>query len=63
MSSESLIEQLYRLLESLTDRDDCWFDHDGGCQAHGYLSLKPGEMCPHAEAKQLLGWEGRRNAE
>lgn len=42
------------LLRSLVDEDDCWFDHHGGCQAHGYLSLEPGEKCPHAEAKELL---------
>lgn len=42
------------LLQSLTDPDDCWFDHHGGCQAHGFLSLEPGELCPHAEAKQVL---------
>lgn len=42
------------LLRSLVDEDDCWFDHHGGCQAHGYLSLKPGEQCPQSEAKELL---------
>jgi hypothetical protein len=42
------------LLRSLTDPDDCSFDHHGGCQAHGFLSLEPGELCPHAEAKQVL---------
>lgn len=42
------------LLRDLVDEDDCWFDHGGGCQAHGYISLKPGELCPNAEAKQLL---------
>jgi len=24
----------------------CRFDHHGGCQAHGYLRLDPGERCP-----------------
>lgn len=42
------------LLRSLVDKDDCWFDHHGGCQAHGFLSLEPGQLCPHEEAKQLL---------
>jgi hypothetical protein len=52
--------QLRRLAaDFVVDEDDCWFDHHGGCQAHGYLSLEPGELCPHAEAKQLLAeWEG-----
>lgn len=51
-----LIEQRDRLLvlmRDLTDEGECWFDHHGGCQEHGYLSLKPGELCPHAEAKVL----------
>lgn len=42
------------LLESLTDPDECDFDHHGGCQTHGYLSLEPGERCPQAEARELL---------
>ncbi len=42
------------LLESLVDSDDCWFDHHGGGQAHGYLSLEPGEKCPQQELKDLL---------
>ena len=48
---------LLRLVRDLLDSDDCWFDHHGGCQAHGYLSLEPGEQCPHAEAKALLAAE------
>lgn len=48
-------EQLAQLVRDLTDPDPCYFDHHGGCQAHGYLSLRPGEKCPHAEAKELLG--------
>lgn len=46
------IEAAGRLIRDFTDSDDCWFDHNGGCQAHGYLSLAPGELCPHAEAKR-----------
>ncbi len=42
------------LLECLIDSGDCWFDHHGGCQEHGYISLSPGELCPHYEAKQIL---------
>lgn len=45
------------LLESLLDEDPCWFDHHGGCQGHGYLSLQPGEVCPQAELKTLLATE------
>ncbi len=47
-----------RLIRDLTDRDDCWFDHHGGCQAHGYLSLEPREKCPQQEAKELLAANG-----
>lgn len=42
------------LIANLVDSDDCWFDHHGGCQAHGYLSLEPGEKCPQQEAKELI---------
>ena len=47
--------ELYRLLDDLADTEDCWFDHDADCQAHGYLSLEPGEVCPVQIAKDLLG--------
>jgi len=47
-------DQLMTLVRDLADPDECWFDHHGGCQAHGYLNLGPGELCPHAEAKELL---------
>ena len=46
------------LLKSLIDDEGCWFDHHGGCQAHGYLSLEPGEKCPQVEAKERLAEEG-----
>lgn len=53
-TTPGLAPDLRRLISDLTDADPCHFDHHGGCQAHGYLSLEPGELCPHAEAKQLL---------
>ncbi|WJZ27851.1 hypothetical protein MOMMJLID_CDS0043 [Arthrobacter phage 1191A] len=49
--------QLRQLVRDMTDPGACWFDHHGGCQEHGHLDLKPGELCPHTEAKQLLGDE------
>lgn len=52
------LDVAYRLIRDLIDEDACWFDHHGGCQAHGYLSLEPGEKCPHQEAKELLRQEG-----
>lgn len=57
-------EQLRNLIRAFTDSGDCWFDHHGGCQAHGYLSLEAGELCPHAEAKQLIaGWDGEARSD
>ena len=52
--AEEPSDHVKQLLRDMTDPDDCSFDHHGGCQAHGYLSLQPGEKCPHAEAKELL---------
>jgi hypothetical protein len=49
---------MLRLIRELTDPDDCWFDHHGGCQAHGFTSLQPGEMCPHGRAKELIAVDG-----
>ncbi len=42
------------LLNDLVDPDPCWFDHHGGCQAHGYISLQPGEVCPEEATKRLI---------
>lgn len=53
MNTEEQIVKLKELLSELVDPDDCWFDHHGGCQAHGFLSLN-GQTCPHAEAKAIL---------
>lgn len=50
-------DTMLALIRDLASDELCWFDHHGGCQAHGYLSLRPGELCPHAEAHQLLAQE------
>ncbi len=50
------------LIRELVDDGECWFDHHGGCQGHGYLSLKPGEKCPHAAAKELLSGDADAHA-
>jgi hypothetical protein len=42
------------LLESLVDSGACQFDHHGGCQGHGYISLSHDDVCPQAELKALL---------
>ncbi len=45
------VEKLRAALSALVDADDCWFDHNGDCQAHGFFD----GPCGHAVAKQLLG--------
>src|SRR5262249_18999095 len=47
-------EELEALMSCFVDPDPCRFDHHGGCQAHGFLSLQPGEKCPQAELNELL---------
>jgi len=48
------LEQLLTLIADLASADECELDRNGGCQVHNYLSLEPGELCPHAEAKAVL---------
>ena len=48
------VEAAYPIIRDMVDPDECWFDHGGGCQAHGYLSLEPGENCPQYDAKKWL---------
>ena len=45
------LEAATQLIADLADPGVCEFDHHGGCQAHGYLSLEPGETCPQYDAK------------
>lgn len=45
------------LLERLVDGpqgEDCDIDESGGCQEHGFLSLRSGQECPWAEVKRLV---------
>lgn len=51
LAAEADVAKATALIRDLTDPDDCSFDHHGGCQAHGYLSLEPGEPCPQQDAK------------
>jgi hypothetical protein len=46
------------LLFCLVDSDPCQLDHNGGCQAHGFIFLNPGERCPHERTKKLIDWDG-----
>lgn len=52
--SEPSVQVPISVLSGLVDPDPCWFDHHGGCQAHGFLDLAPGEVCPNAQAQALL---------
>ncbi|WP_433078920.1 hypothetical protein ACQP1P_38705 [Dactylosporangium sp. CA-052675] len=45
---------LLRFAREYVDPGECSFDHHGGCQAHGWLSPRPGEQCPNAEVRALL---------
>lgn len=45
-------DELRQLVEDLTDPDECWFDHSGNCQAHGWFTDE--RPCPHARAKKWL---------
>lgn len=51
-------DELLEIISALVDPDDCDFDHHGGCQTHGFLSLQPGEVCPNERAKRLLEEHG-----
>jgi len=53
-AAEAKFRDAVRLIDSLIDVGDCWFDHHGGCQEHGYLRLELGEKCPQQEAKELV---------
>jgi hypothetical protein len=53
----SQVAEALELLDAHTwpiDEIPCRFDHHGGCQEHGFLSLEPGEKCPTLRAHELL---------
>lgn len=52
------LEEAAPLIRDLTDSGECWFDHHGGCQEHGYLSLEPGQTCPQHDAKEFVKAHG-----
>ena len=39
------------IILDLVDGDDCYFDHHGYCQAHGWMDESE---CPHSRAKKWL---------
>lgn len=45
-------DRTIRLLQDFIDPDECWYDHHGYCQAHGWFDTEP--ACPHARARKLL---------
>jgi hypothetical protein len=55
------LDEIAQLIRNLTDPDPCSFDHHGGCQAHGYLSLQPEEKCPQQTAKEFIAATARED--
>lgn len=47
-----------QLLESLTDREPCQWDHNHSCQSHLYFYLDADERCPMQLAKELVAKHG-----
>jgi hypothetical protein len=47
-----------KLVESLTDREPCQWDHNHSCQSHLYFYLDPAEQCPMQLAKDLVKKHG-----
>lgn len=52
VATELAVKQLLRLIDDLRDVTECWHDHHGYCQAHGWMATVP--TCPHARAAALL---------
>ena len=50
-----IVDELLGLIADFVDREICWYDHHGYCQAHGWFETDP--ACPHARAKKLLARE------
>lgn len=44
------------LAKDLYDDGECWFDHHGYCQEHGWFETEP--ACPHGRARALGLGEG-----
>ena len=51
------VDELFDLISDLTDMGDCYYDHHGYCQEHGWFMS--GSECPHARARKL--WDERGN--
>ena len=49
---EARVRELLGLVDALRDDDECWYDHHGYCQAHGWFETDP--PCPDRRARELL---------
>lgn len=56
LRAEQALEEAIGILNDLTDPDDCWYDHHGYCQAHGWTDTDP--ACPHRRAKDVSALDG-----
>jgi hypothetical protein len=45
-------DKLIGLLSDLIDGGECWLDHNGHCQEHGWFDNEI--KCPHARGKEIL---------
>lgn len=52
--TEAQMREAVEILKDIVDENDCRFDHHGGCQEHGYLSLEHGEECPQGRARRFI---------
>lgn len=48
-----LLGQALVIIDNLTDREPCRWDHNHSCQEHGWFYLAQGEKCPMQEAKDF----------
>ncbi len=44
-------KELLDIINDLVDPDNCQYDHNGDCQAHGWFN---DVECPHSRAKRAL---------
>lgn len=51
-------DPIKNLIRDLTDPGECWFDHGGDCQEHGFFFTEEGQKCAHQEAKEWLRANG-----
>ena len=53
LSLSSRLEEIEKILWVFIEgEDDCWYDHHGYCQAHGWLHTEP--SCPVKRAREYF---------